>query len=86
MRTAFSEKSYSDLCILSTGKKNFEQLGLFVDQTGKTIAKKLASIESLKTSLEELCLDFFAHAKKLYVIIDQTNILKPFAKKCLALR
>ncbi len=81
MRTTFSEKSYSDLCILSNAKKNFEQLGVLIGKTGKTIAKKLASIESLKTSLEEHCLDFFACAKKLYLIIDLTNILKPFANK-----
>lgn len=80
MRTEIPPKSYSDLLILSNSKKNFEQLGVTIGRTGKIVASKLSSVESLKMALKDACRYFFSQAKTIFLIVDLTNIPKPFAQ------
>jgi hypothetical protein len=81
MRTELSQKCYPEMLCLSNSKKNFEQLGSMLSVSGKTIANKLPSIKSLKMALGDACQHFFAKSKELFLILDLTNILKPFAQK-----
>lgn len=81
MRIEIPQKYYPEMLCVSNSKKNFEQLGSIFKVSGKTIASKLPSSESLKMALAEACQRFFAKSKNLFLILDLTNILKPFAKE-----
>lgn len=71
--------TYPFLGLLSIGKKSFENMGRFIQTSGRMIASLLQSAETSFSIAHRICQSIFSEKKKLYLIIDDTLIKKIFA-------
>jgi hypothetical protein len=71
---------YSILTILSSGRKNFENMGRFLYKSGDSIARLLKPAWENFSCAQEISKLLFEGHKKLYIIIDDTMIKKIFSK------
>jgi hypothetical protein len=71
--------TYPFLVLLSIGKKSFENMGRFIQTSGRTIAKLLQPAEKSFGIAHQICQSIFSSRKKLFLIIDETLIKKIYA-------
>ncbi len=71
--------TYPFLVILSIGKKSFENMGRFLQASGRFVANTLQSAETSFEMAHRICQSIFSSKKVLYLIIDDTLIKKIFA-------
>lgn len=71
--------TYPFLVLLSIGKKSFENMGRFIQTSGRTIASLLLSAEKSFCVAHQICQSIFSGKKKLFLIIDETLIKKIYA-------
>ena len=71
--------TYPFLVILSIGKKSFENLGRFIQASGRTVANLLQTAEKSFGITHQICQSIFSGKKQLFVIIDETLIKKIYA-------
>lgn len=71
--------TYPFLVLLSIGKKSFENMGRFIQASGRTIANHLQPAEKSFGIAHQICQSIFSEKKKLFLIIDDTLIKKIFA-------
>ena len=71
--------TYPFLILLSIGKKSFENMGKFIQTSGRIIAKVLQPSKISFGIAHQICQSIFSEKKKLFLIIDDTLIKKFFA-------
>jgi hypothetical protein len=71
--------TYPFLILLSIGKKSFENLGRFMQISGRMVAKLLQPSSVSFDMAHKVCQSIFPNKSKLFLIIDDTLIKKIFA-------
>lgn len=71
--------TYPFLVLLSTGRKSFENMGRYIQKSGRLVAKMLQPAESSFALLHNICQSVFSNSSTLVLIIDDTLIKKIFA-------
>lgn len=71
--------TYPFLVILSIGKKSFENMGRFIQTSGRTVAGLLQPAEISFSIAHQICQSIFSVKKKLFLIVDETLIKKIYA-------
>ena len=71
--------TYPFLLLLSTGKRSFENLGRFIQLSGRAVASMLPSENISFGIAHNICRSIFYGKKKLYLIVDDTLIKKIYA-------
>jgi len=71
--------TYPFLVLLSIGRKSFENMGRFVQTSGRLVAKFLQPSEISLAMAHQICQSIFSNKKKLFLVIDDTLIKKIFA-------
>lgn len=71
--------TYPFLVILSIGKKSFENMGRFIQASGRTVASLLQPAKISFGIAHQICQSIFSDKDKLFLIIDDTLIKKIFA-------
>lgn len=71
--------TYPFLVILSIGKKSFENMGRFIQTSGRAIANLLQPAQINFDIAHQICQLMFSGKKKLFLILDDTLIKKIFA-------
>jgi len=70
---------YPFLVLLSIGKKSFQNMGRFIQISGRAIANMLQPAEISFKIASQICQSVFSEKTKLFLIIDDTLIKKIFA-------
>jgi hypothetical protein len=70
---------YSTLLILSTVRRSFQNLGKSIGMSGDTIKRKLQPSSKSCDLMRKIAQKFFANKNKIYLIIDDTLIKKPYS-------
>lgn len=71
---------YPILTLLSTGKKNFEDMGRFMQRSGDTVKRLLCPEAKTKEACQQLCCEMFRNKKWLCCIIDDTLLRKIYSQ------